>query len=388
MKRMLLLLLLLLAGCKQTPVPVVEQASPLMSCYLKLGNPPDPTRPGWIAERSHYDMHLYSGNAWSSPRMQAAADTLRQRNPRVLLGEYASTMAIGQWVIQAVARGDTGWSRQYYDATMPYLARTNGLDPVTGLPDTASIFLRNYCVNLLLPGAVDAVAGFHASHSVGLDWLMLDFMTIPMPDFRAGQGPRYVSEQAGDMDLDQDGVAHAEDMDERTALRSAFIQLLDKIHALAPNLKLIPNGQLAMLDDEVARHTDGVYVEGFPQWFFGPGFNFRNAVFQPDYVPSMHSLTRPRYRNGRGLVLIEDRYHQMQHGFIAAGFEGAVEVRRNDDAMDTFIPDGTRDIRWLGMPTGPAVVVGDTLRRPFENGVLRLVSTSVNGFSFRVEVQP
>jgi hypothetical protein len=371
------------------PVPT-DPSPPLYSGYLKFGNPPDPTVPGWVAERANFNFLCYSGNAWRSPRMKAAADTLRQLNPGIQLGEYASTMAIGQWNIEAVRRkAGAGWAQDYYNAVMPYLARTNQMDPVTGQPDTASIFLRNYSVNLLLPGAIESLVAFHVQYSSNLDWLLLDFMTIPMPDFRAGQGPRYVSEQAGEMDLDQDGVAHAEDMDERTALRLAFMQLLRELHAALPKVKLIPNGQLVMIDDEVALLTDGCYVEGFPQWFFGEGYNFENAMFRPSYRPSMWSLTAPRYRNGLGFVMIEDRYHQMKHGSAAAMFPQAVEIRRNDDTTDSFIPDETRALRVeLGPAAGPATCVADTLRRPFKHGVYRLVLNPPSTFYTRLEVQP
>ena len=385
---LVLLLALLAVGCKQQG-PIQPAAPDQVACIVKLGNAPDPTVRGWIAERANYGMHLYSGNAWSSPRMRAAADTLRSLNPEVRLGEYMSTMAIGQWVIAAVARGDQGWSREYYDAVIPYLARTNMADPATGLPDTASIFLRNYCINLLLPGAVESVAGFYADHSQGLDWLMLDFMTVPMPDFRASQGPRYVSEQTGDMDLDGDGLGHAQDLDEQSALRTAFMRLLTTLHDRAPQLLLIPNGRLALVDDPVARLVDGVYVEGYAQWFFGGlGNDYRGALFDARRVPSLPSLTAARYRNGRGLVLLEDRYHQMAAGYSAMCFEGAVEVQRIGDDSDSFVLDLTRGLRWLGPPLGPAVATGDTLRRPFQNGAVSIVLLQADRVRCTAEVLP
>lgn len=395
----LFLLALLAVGCKKQG-PIQPAVPDQVACIIKLGNAPDPTVHGWIAERVNYGMHLYSGNAWNSPRMRAAADTLRAINPRAQLGEYAHTMAIGQWTIAAVNRGATeGWDYDYYHAVMPYVARTNQADPATGLPDTAAIFHRNYCINLLLPGAVESLADFYVGHSKGLDWLMLDFMTVPMPDFRAAQGPRYVSEQTGDMDLDGDGVPHATygpdgrmvsyDLDEATALRTAFMRLLKTLHDRAPSLLLIPNGQLALVDDQVAKLTDGVYVEGYAQWFFGAfGNDYRGALFTPKRVPSLQSLTAARYRNGRGLVLLEDRYHQMTAGYSAMCFEGAVEVQRIADGSDAFVQDLTRSLRWLGPAQGPATAVGDTLRRPFKNGSVSIVLLQPDRVRCTAEVLP
>ena len=385
----LFLLALLTVGCKRE-TPIQPAAPDQVACIIKLGNAPDPTVHGWIAERTNYGMHLYSGNAWNSPRMRAAADTLRAINPQVRLGEYMHTMAIGQWTIAAVNRGATeGWDYDYYHAVMPYVARTNMPDPATGLPDTASIFQRNYCINLLLPGATEALADFYVGHSKGLDWLMLDFMTVPMPDFKASQGPRYVSEQTGDMDLDGDGMGHAQDLDEQSALRTAFMRLLKTLHDRAPQLLLIPNGQLALVDNQVAKLTDGVYVEGYAQWFFGSfGNDYRGALFDAKRVPSLQSLTASRYRNGRGLVLLEDRYHQMTAGYSAMCFEGAVEVQRIADGSDAFVPDLTRSLRWLGPAQGPAVAVGDTLRRPFKNGVVSIILLQPDRVRCLAEVLP
>lgn len=382
MRRSLLLIMAtasLLCSCKPTELqdtPVPE----LLSARIKFGNPPDPTAAGWVAEYANFDMLCFSGNAWSSRPMKTAAKQLREIKPQIKLGEYFHVMAIGQWVFRDVGYGAQPgtWSRDYFDAVTPYLARTNGLDPRTALPDTASIFERNYCINLLEPGAIDALVGFYVAHSSGLDWYMLDFMTVPMPDFRAGQGPRYLAEQTGDMDLDQDGIAHKDDVDEQLALRAAFIELLGALRSQLPDeFLLIPNGALALVDDAVAHLCDGVYVEGFPTW------NFRNgaegAMFDQAAAPSLWSLTTSRYRNGKGLVLIEDKWHTMQLGRVAACFPGVVETVRGD--QDVPVLDATRSMRdQLGPALGPVILQENRLTRQFRHGTIVL---DLNGDTFR-----
>lgn len=370
-----ILLTALLGGCR-----LATTDTPMLSARIQLGNPPTAASPGWVEEYVNFDMLCYSGNAWSGRSMRAAAKQLKELNPSIRLGEYMHVEAIGQWVFADVARGAPvgSWSRDYYDAVTPFLARTNQNDPATAAPDTASIFERNYCVNLLAPGAVEAVAGFYADHARGLDWFMLDFLSVPLPDFRSGQGPRYVSEQAGEMDLDQDGIAHAVDGDEQIALRQAYIRLLRALRERLPeDFLLIPNGALALVDDEIAKLCDGVYVEGFPQWFFRTGFE--GAIFEPDGVPSLWSLTQPRYRHGKGLVLIEDTWNTRRLGAIAACFDGVVEVQRAES--DRLTPDATRQLRELGPAQGSAILQENRLTRQFKGGtiVLHLKNGLVTG---------
>lgn len=128
MKNVLMVLLLIcLAGCE-----AVEREP--TSGWIKWSNAPDPTAPDWTDEVSQYDWVAFSSGAWNTQRMIDAAAELRQRNPDIKLGEYFHVMAIGQWVFRSVGNGAPrgSWSRDYFDAVTPYLARTNGIDPATG----------------------------------------------------------------------------------------------------------------------------------------------------------------------------------------------------------------------------------------------------------------
>lgn len=198
----------------------------------------------------------------------------------------------------------------------------------------------------------------------------MDFMTVPMPDLKKTQAPIYTELQTGEMDLDQDGVGHWDDLDEQAALRQAFTDLVLALRSRLPtDFALIPNGRLAMVDDSFARLVDGVFVESFPQWFFGPGFNYDGAVFQPDRVPSMWSLSQPRCRRGFGTVMIEDRYNTGWHADIAACF-GAVEVRSGDGMPMPKVPHIGRA---LGLPQAAAVLQDSVLTRQFARGVVTVI---------------
>jgi hypothetical protein len=366
----LILVLALFAGCTD-PEP-----QSIASGWIKWGNAPDPTAPDWTDEVVlNYDWVAFSSGAWNSDRMKAAAVELRERNPDIKLGEYFHVMAVGAWVFRARDEGRLkpgSWAQIYYDTMVPYLARTNKLDPATGEPDTASIFLRSYCVNLLAPGAIDALADFYVTQDAeGLDWFFMDFMTVPMPNLKKFQDPIYTELQSGEMDLDQDGVGHWDDLDEQAALRVAFEDLIAALRARLPaDFLLIPNGRLAMVDDDFSRLVDGVFVEGFPQWFFGTGWNYEGALLEPDRVPSVWSLTKPRYRRGYGTVMLHDMYNSRMLGHVAGCFPGAVEVM-DGDAM--ALPRTPYLRRQLGHPIDEPVLNGREISRQFEQGTLYIV---------------
>ena len=105
-------------------------------------------------------------------------------------------------------------------------------------------------------------------------------------------------------------------------------------------------------------------------WHFGThDVNFAGA-FDSDRLPSLWSLTRPRYRNGVGAVMIEDRFGDGQLGHVAALFDGCVEAQRR--RQGPAVRDATRSLRWLAVPTGPAQKSGAVMTRPFAQGVLQV----------------
>jgi len=97
--------------------------------------------------------------------------------------------------------------------------------------------------------------------------------------------------------------------------------------------------------------------------------NFAGA-FDADRVPSLWSLTRPRYRNGIGAVMIEDRFAEGLLGHVAALFDGCVETQRRRQGGP--VRDATRSLRWLAAPVGPARGTGTVVTRPFAQGVLQV----------------
>jgi hypothetical protein len=340
---------------------------------MKLGNAPRPDS-AWYDDKAHYDFIVLSANAWAQRPLRGAADSLRARHRDIRIGCYFHVMAIGQWILRRVEAGAApgSWAYEYHHAVAPYLARTNGIDPATGQPDTAAIFENNYCVNILFPEARAAVIEVSTRPEFlgPVDWFFLDFFSVPLPDLKLHQSPVYRELEHGDLDLDGDGVGHWDDADEQRALREAFIDYVGELRAALPQrtggFLLIPNGGLAVVDDELAALVDGIYLEGFPMWIFGsPGADFA-AALDPGRDPSLWSLTGPRYREGYGVVMIEDRYGSGRFGHVAALFDGCVEVQRQRAADP--VCDATRALRWLGQPEGPAERTVTGVTRSFSGG--------------------
>ncbi len=358
--------------------PVAEPAHDgLEACYIKLGNPPHPDT-DWFDDKANYDYILLAETAWNTSRMAGAVDSLHARNADLRIGSYLNVMAVGRWIVRQVEAGSKpgSWSYEFYRAVTPYLARTNGLDPATGEPDTAAIFKNDYCVNILIPEARAAIIELNTRPEFlgAVDWFFLDFLTVPMPDLKVHQSEIYREMEHGDMDLDQDGIGHWDDEDEQRALHDAFVAFVNELRAALPprpgGFLLIPNGRLCYTDDELAALVDGVYIEGFPMWHFGThDVNFAGAL-DPDRRPSLWTLTRPRYRNGVGAVMIEDRFGEGQLGHVAALFDGCVEAQRR--RQGPAVRDVTRSLRWLAAPTGPVQKTGAVMTRPFVQGILQV----------------
>jgi hypothetical protein len=383
---------LALSGCANRST-AGGKSGRLESCYVKFGDAPRPDA-SWFDDKAQYDYIVLSPNAWPQPSLRGAADSLRARHRDIRIGCYFHVMAIGQWIFRRVDAGAApgSWAYEYYHAVTPYLARTNQLDPATGEPDTAAIFENNYCVNILFPEARAAVIDVYTRPEFlgPVDWFFLDFFSVPLPDLKRHQNPVYRQLEHGDLDLDRDGVGHWDDPDEQSALRDAFVAYVHEMRAAVPSrpggFGLIPNGDLAYTDNELAALVDGVYVEGFPMWSFGSsGVDFAGAL-DPARVPSLWSLTQPRYRDGSGVVMIEDRFGSGQLGHVAALFDGCVEVQRQRSG--DLVCDATRSLRWLGDPTGPAVYAAGGVRREFTHGVVSVEILSASQIEIGVERRP
>jgi hypothetical protein len=204
-----------------------------------------------------------------------------------------------------------------------------------------------------------------------LDWAMLDYCAVNLPDHRQGW-----PSNEGDLDLDADGVGYWDDKDEREMAREAWFEYIAELRmALPDGFLLIPNGDLALKADGFAALVDGCYVENFPHWFFGSQDpNYQNALDE-NYPGSLHHLTAPqRWCREPGIVMLGNPEYQ-DWSALASLFDGVV-VGYNQNG-DPWPP--VPEKRELGAPFEPVrqqalpdSLAGYILERSFEYGRLHL----------------
>jgi hypothetical protein len=341
-----------------------------LSGYLKLGNAPMADE-AWLDDKAHYDFLAFTFGAWSKPPMVGAKAGLIARNPGISLGTYFSMFTAAQWTKRAYESYPDSWGGRWWAGLSPYLARTNENDPVTGRPDTAAIFMNNYVWNVTLPAAravaVDLLNQYVREE--GLDWAMLDFCSVPLPNLKVDQGPQWEEMEYGDLDFDQNGIGHWDDFAEQQLLDQSWRDFIRELRAALPkSFLLIPNGKLAIEDPDFRTLVDGCYVEGFPMWHFGtPNANYTNAL-DPTYPNSLWNLCGKNvWHNDPGYVFLEDRFDRGQLGCVAALFDGAVEMKRMFDEVHQ--PATPPDLG-LGAPKDRAEIEDGAITRAYEHGTV------------------
>jgi hypothetical protein len=343
---------------------------------IKLGNFPVASTAFYDALGA-YDYGCFTTGWWENGPLQSLTQEVHKRNPRFNAGSYLTVFAVAEWEASA---SPTSINGDWYRTMLPFIAYTTE-------QDTAVIYPRARVVNYMLPGAIEAAAGVWRRHlntpeAQQVKWVMLDFCSSPLPDMMGGS-PLLAAQQHGRMDLDGDGLDHWHDVDEQARWREINFELMDILRETRPGLKLIPNGQLAIVDPAFARLVDGCYIEGFPQWFFGGDWNYVNAL-STTYPHGIPALTRPgRFRSDPAYIMVEDRYDQGIVGRIAGLYDSVIEMRRSSD--DRAAPRAPVDLRALGAPKAAAYVNGGITSRAFEKGVLSVTVTGPRQATYQVE---
>lgn len=363
---LMVLMAFLFVGCG----PAEEAQHPL-TMYSKYGNTPRPDAE-WLADKAQYDFINLTPGAWDAQRMKAAADSLRDRNPRINLGSYVHFFNITWWY----SRNDTTTypGRLWAGLNTHFAHTTEG--------DTASFWKLGYVWDITDPEARAIAIREHARYARenGLKHLMLDWASIPMTNLLQYQPQWWQDLVHGDVDFDRDGIGHWDDPDEQEMLRLVFHDYAAELKAaLPPDVMLVPNGRLACRDTVFADLVDGCYVEGFPKWYFGNGDDgsYANAL-DPDYPYSLWTLTE-WFKDG--IVMLEDRYSMQAHVYIAACFDNIVLVRRepSEDSEIAFPGD-----LGLGAPLSKATYKEGILRRAFAEGTIEVRTPTETTVSYRV----
>lgn len=266
---------------------IFERPHPLTG-FIKWGSAPRMDLPGWHEAVAAYDMAAFTPGIWDGH--EADLDKIILLNPDFLAGTYFHAFTIPRWM--SVAKEGTYprklWEHLYWHPA----GSTNDRYP--------SIFRGGTVFDIFNPWVREqatTLLGEYVRRN-RLDWVFIDFISCPLPSLNGETT----------LDLNRDGINHWNDPEEWGQLRLVWDDYIKEIRAaVGEDVLLIPNGRLAMADDSFARTVDGLFVEKVPRFFYGTnGVSPRaweNAL-DPRYKFSFAKLTRPRYRKGKGLVML------------------------------------------------------------------------------------
>jgi len=342
------------------------------TAFAKWGSSPRPDSL-WVFEKSQYDFVVFSPNSWDKKSMKQAREDLLTENLDIMLGSYQWAFNVPMWAITAAENGYEGYSTDFFRAAEPYWA-------VTTEGDTASIWKHNPIFDVFNPECRTAVIQSMDKYirRNQLDWMMLDFISVPLPNLKQFQDDVYSENEHGDLDFDRDGIGHWDDPDEQQKLAEVWVAYIKEMRETFPqNFKIIPNGNTAIKDPLFAKLVDGCYIEHFPEWFFGSvPPNFPNA-FDPEYPNSLWELSRSdRWYSSKFYVMIEDVYNRGTYGYIAKIFDNVVELKIQIN--ETTVPKMPIVID-TGKPVGDPVLTtnhltGETkIFRRFEKGTVEII---------------
>jgi len=341
MSRILIIVAVVLAlaaavylGCDTPVAPVTEKPAPAPIAWIANGNAP-PVTEEYVTYAAKFDFVMHANGVWAG--RQGAMDRIHKRNPNTRLGEHLPTCSTGPWIIREEGKDN------YYGRLM---AAIDGRWAVTTERDTASIWKNFPIFDFMDPSVRTDVIRVIADHARvdRVQWFMWDY-------FQEQYGhPSREDGVFGELDLDRDGIAHKEDPDERELMHKVFRWYVAEMRdALPDSVLLIPNGNMAMFHNDFAKLFDGIYIEQFPNWFFGGQGPLLHNALDPTFVApgngprSLFHLTAPdRYINGLGFVLLGDvtPYH---------------DWRALADTFSFVVPAFNQ----TGQPEWPAIFEGD-----------------------------
>lgn len=291
-----------------------------ITCVSAYGWPP--VKGAALQALANNDYVVLDVNRFGADLTKDVIDSLYKKNLAIEVGAYLPSFMVYGWMKKAADLGEltpNTFGYDWWNELSPYLARTDSLNPGTAISDTAAAWLNDYTINMLIPEARIKMVLIASKYLVGrVDWLMLDFLTVPLPDLKVWQGLRYQQQEHGDLDMDQNGIPQYIDVAEQVALRTAFIDYIMKLRVAFPGVKIISNGWLAVRDSEVAKLVDGIMLERFP--LEGWGFSFVNALNPINPIGLPNLCAKNRYAINPGIVMINDAYKTGQLTSIAAKF--------------------------------------------------------------------
>lgn len=237
-------------------------------------------------EIGQYELWEYQAYPVFTPSSVFDDDLLRAVNPDIELGYYVNLP--NSYPINGGSASVGSYSRYLYDAAHPtYVAL-----------DTEGEFWYPWNAQYGLNATVD---GFAETIGAAIIQMINDHPELDPPyhlmwDYFAGQMVSYSSEpeyiNANSLDLDQDGIAHESDSDERAAMYQGWYELLDYINARLPaGVTTVANGNFFQASSDLRSRLDGLYVEGSgAYWDVCGSYVELPAMIDPDCPTNINAL--------------------------------------------------------------------------------------------------
>ena len=296
-------LLLLLGACSTPGEPdlptaydgFVDDGDLRIAAYSEtLGDLTDPEN---LARYTRADILLVQCDQfWGRPSFEGRLNLIRAANPDLkIIGYFRSKVAKVNWVDHP----EQTYNYDLYQATRPYWTQTTTGDTLMDFP-RAVVF--DYTNPAARRAVIDVFTKYQNSSTNKFDGVYWDYFKTTL-----WISPT-VTGMTGEPDMDGDGEAHWDDVDELAAFQDAQYDWLHEMQAaMGPDFIQVANGSRAMTDSLFVRELDGVFYELFPNVGFGSGETFRKALDLNRYNNLFAARHWPRTTNGGPWMILSHR---------------------------------------------------------------------------------
>ncbi len=332
--------------------------------------------------------HLWMGGA------SATIDVIQQMkaiNPDLVIVGYVSAKTA---LLTGPNYDPASYWYKWYQRTEPYFVETTAGEMAQDWPTSRLI-------NILDPGCrtamIETIMEMQNNSLNVFDGVMWDYFNTALwvpPEI----------ENEGDPDMDQDGIGHFSDPDERAAFRQAQVDLVNATRdSLGEGFIQVFNGQRAYGDSTFAALADGAFYELFPTLFY-PDPDMQHAL-DPAYPFSLFNAPSWfRTENGGPYMILSNVWYniflddsKVPTPIISGDKFRAISLVTDAYAAWNSNPDGnlkpvynwtSHDVS-LGEPLGPPVFTGPFIRRDYQYGSVEIEMTSgayPNSIDYRIWV--
>lgn len=316
-------------------------------------------------------------------------EELKARNSNLVVVGYVSAFS-------AKLDGETAISpsfwNDWYFRTRPYWSWTTEGDTVQTWPGNAVIDITNPDARAAM---VETIVEYQESSNNHLDGIYWDYFNNLLWVYDG-------IELEGDIDMDGDGIPHAQDQDERLAYQNAQVELVTAVRdSMGDDFLQIFNGQRAYGDPEFAALADGVMYEIFPTLFF-PEDDMAHAL-DPDYENNLFNVRSWLRESEHGPFLVMSNTWQNiywdqnfevtmirtgnQFRAVALLVDGFACWNSHDGTTFSYTYGAPEQNINLGQPLGAPSFEDNFIRREFQFGKVELEmgsGTYPNPFDYRI----